>query len=48
MHAPLAYPSVVDLRLDPMAFGDTPYSIVRDLPPGSHDLDPTEFYLQAA
>jgi HD-GYP domain-containing protein (c-di-GMP phosphodiesterase class II) len=44
---PYGFPGMVNLALGPMA-GDQPYRILRDLPPGSYDLDPTEFYIQAA
>ena len=47
-HQPYPYPGLLNLMQDPLSSGDTPYRIVRDLPPGSYDLDPTEFFVRAA
>ena len=45
-HQPLRYPQLINLIQDvPSIDAHTPYSIIRDLPPGTYDLDPTEFYL---
>ncbi|MBL8482649.1 MAG: HD-GYP domain-containing protein [Rhodocyclaceae bacterium] len=42
---PNRFPPMLDLITDPIAFGDTPYRIVRALPAGAHGIDPREFYL---
>lgn len=44
--APMRYPRMVNLALDPPAFPDnTPYCIVAEVEPKKYRLDPSEFYL---
>lgn len=38
-------PGILNLLSDPLVRDGVPYRILRDLPPGSFGLDPTEFYL---
>ncbi len=38
-------PIALDLLTEPVAYGNTVYQIKKSLPPGSHGIDPREYYL---
>ena len=42
---PYQFPYMLDLLTEPMAAGDTPFRIAKDLPAGSYGIDPNEYYL---